>query len=51
MLLFSKLPEEDGSWWCVGLLYLCAILAAILCCRGVGGEAIIWQVSGGTPEY
>lgn len=26
-------------------------LCFALCCRGVGGEAIIWQVSGGAPEY
>lgn len=37
---------------CVGVFVcVCVIQAAVLFCRGVGGEAIIWQVSGGTPEY
>ncbi len=45
---------------CVGLFVclcvcvcvcMCVIQSAGLCCRGVGGKAVVWQVSGGTPEY
>lgn len=49
---WSEVVQEEVQLRCVGLLVsLCVIQAAVLCCRGVGGEAVVWQVSGGTPEY
>lgn len=44
--------EEETQLRRTGLFAsVCVIQAAVLCCRGVGGEAVVWQVSGGTPEH
>lgn len=47
----AKLQLLDQTVGAPGCWHPRLIVGTFLCHRGVGGEAIVWQVPGGTPDY